>query len=74
MSNATSRWRRKRVKEEMRKLKTEKALKEFKEEVVNMSEEELDELAERIAEALNVDIEDVKEGNVKVEGDEESGE
>ena len=74
MSNAASRWRRKRVKEEMRKLKTEKALKEFKEEVVNMSEEELDELAERIAEALNVGIEDVKEGYVKVEGDEESGE
>lgn len=66
MSNSVSRYRRKVVKQKMREKHADEATKELKDKLVNMSEEELDELAERVAEAVGVDIEDVKEGNVKV--------
>lgn len=66
MSNSVSRYRRKVVKQKMREKHADEATKELKDKLVNMSEEELDELAERVAEAVGVDIEDVREGNVKV--------
>jgi hypothetical protein len=66
MSNSISRYRRKVVKQKMREKHADEATKELKDKLVNMSEEELDELAERVAEAVGVDIEDVREGNVKV--------
>ena len=66
MSNSVSRYRRKVVKQKMREKHADEATKELKDKLVNMPEEELDELAERVAEAVGVDIEDVREGNVKV--------
>ena len=66
MSNSVSRYRRKVVKQKMREKHADEATKELKDKLVNMSEEELDELAERVAEAVGVDIEDVRDGNVKV--------
>jgi hypothetical protein len=66
MSNSISRYRRKVVKQKMREKHADEATKELKDKLVNMSEEELDELAERVAEAVGVDVEDVREGNVKV--------
>lgn len=66
MSNSVSRYRRKVVKQKMREKHADEATKELKDKLVNMSEEELDELAERVAEAVGVDIEEVREGNVKV--------
>ena len=66
MSNSVSRYRRKVVKQKMREKHADEATKELKDKLVNMSEEELDELAERVAEAVGVDIEDVREGKVKV--------
>ena len=66
MSNSISRYRRKVVKQKMREKHADEATKELKDKLVNMSEEELDELAERVANAVGVDIEDVREGNVKV--------
>ena len=66
MSNSISRYRRKVVKQKMREKHADEATKELKDKLVNMSEEELDELAERVADAVGVDIEDVREGNVKV--------
>jgi hypothetical protein len=54
------------VKQKMREKHADEATKELKDKLVNMSEEELDELAERVAEAVGVDVEDVREGNVKV--------
>lgn len=66
MSNSVSRYRRKVVKQKMREKHADEATKELKDKLVNMSEEELDELAERVADAVGVDIEDVREGNVKV--------
>lgn len=66
MSNSVSRYRRKVVKQKMREKHADEATKELKDKLVNMSEEELDELAERVAEVVGVDIEDVREGNVKV--------
>jgi hypothetical protein len=66
MSNSVSRYRRKVVKQKMREKHADEATKELKDKLVNMSEEELDELAERVAEAVGVDVEDVREGNVKV--------
>ena len=66
MSNSVSRYRRKVVKQKMREKHADEATKELKDKLVNMSEEELDELAERVAEAVGVDIEDVREGSVRV--------
>lgn len=66
MSNSISRYRRKVVKQKMREKHADEATKDLRDKLVNMSEEELDELAERVAEAVGVDIEDVREGNVKV--------
>ena len=66
MSNSVSRYRRKVVKQKMREKHADEATKELKDKLVNMSEEELDELAERVADAVGVDIEDVREGKVKV--------
>jgi hypothetical protein len=66
MSNSISRYRRKVVKQKMREKHADETTKELKDKLVNMSEEELDELAERVADVVGVDIEDVREGNVKV--------
>ena len=53
VSNSMARYRRKRVKEEMRKQKASKITAELKDEIVNMSEEQQDELAQAIADIVN---------------------
>lgn len=53
MSNSMSRYKRKRVKEEMAKKRAEKTVGEMKEAFVNMTEEQVEELAEAILEIEN---------------------
>lgn len=50
MANSYTRYRNKRIKEEMAKQRADKVIDEMRESFVNMSEEELDELAQAIRE------------------------
>lgn len=50
MANSYTRYRNKRIKEEMAKQRADKMIDEMRESFVNMSEEELDELAQAIRE------------------------
>lgn len=58
MSNSMSRYKRKRVKEEMAKKRAEKTVGEMKEAFVNMTDEQVEELAEAILEIENEESEE----------------
>lgn len=61
MSNAASRWRRKRVKEEMAKKRAEKTIDAVKDKFINPTEEELEELSQAIADIIEESKEEEKE-------------
>lgn len=55
---AIKKLRRKKIKEQLRQQKADKTVAELKEEFVNMSEEQQEELAQAIADIVNEEVEE----------------